>query len=247
MNLRLVSDDLVRAGISSVFVDTVDSTQDYALKMARSGAVSGTVTVARRQTAGRGRMGRPWLSPDGGLYASVVFRPRRPVEFWPGLTVRAGYSVVSSVRNAGLSQAVLKWPNDCLVGGRKLCGLLAESFPAEGFFVLGIGMNIAVSPELENAGTFSAGYDAVSLLELGNVDAERFCVRLLIDLLGELTAWDHGRPFDIEALSGMLWTDGEVTVVAGAGTVTGQVKGVDSAGRLVLVQPDQTEIRVLVD
>lgn len=133
--------------------DTVGSTNDEAKTLARAGAAAGTIVWARQQTAGRGRRGHFWVSPPGNLYMSVVARPG-------GMPGHAGQ--LSFVAALALGEALLeltaaqlplsyKWPNDVLLGGRKLAGILLESETgARGaieFVVIGIGVNLASRPE----------------------------------------------------------------------------------------------------
>jgi BirA family biotin operon repressor/biotin-[acetyl-CoA-carboxylase] ligase len=103
----------------------------------------GAVAATEEQTAGRGRLGRVWVAPlASSVMFSVVLRPRLPVDRWPGLTLVAGEAVADAVRAAGVDPT-LKHPNDVLVGGRKLAGILAEA--RDGLVVLGIGVNVTQS------------------------------------------------------------------------------------------------------
>jgi BirA family biotin operon repressor/biotin-[acetyl-CoA-carboxylase] ligase len=128
----------------------VDSTQAVAFALAADGAADGTVVVADSQTAGRGRRGRRWVDePGASLLVSIVLRPRLEPARLPGLSLAAGVAVAEALtRAAGLSPR-LKWPNDVLVGGRKIAGILLESRASgvgEGgrvTVVLGIGINLA--------------------------------------------------------------------------------------------------------
>jgi len=117
----------------------VGSTNDIAGAMADRGAAEGLVVLADRQTAGRGRLGRSWVSPSGaGIYVSVVLRPSTTVATL--LTIAAGVAIAEGITSAtGLAPHV-KWPNDVHVSGRKLAGILAEG--AVGHVVLGIGINV---------------------------------------------------------------------------------------------------------
>jgi BirA family transcriptional regulator, biotin operon repressor / biotin---[acetyl-CoA-carboxylase] ligase len=136
-----------------VLYDTVGSTNDEAKRLARAGAEEGTLVWALEQTAGRGRRGRAWASPPGNLYASLVLRPRCPVDraaqlgFVAALAVGDTLISTSEKRLDGLSY---KWPNDVLLRGRKIAGILLESelgeSEAPGFVVIGVGINLVSSP-----------------------------------------------------------------------------------------------------
>lgn len=126
----------------------VASTMDVAHQLARAGAAEGTCVWAERQTAGRGRAGRHWASPPGGLYLSVVLRPARAVAELPQLALVAGLAAVQAIHALTKLPARLRWPNDVLLNGKKVVGVLTE-MTSEGaagqYVVVGIGMNVQVS------------------------------------------------------------------------------------------------------
>jgi BirA family biotin operon repressor/biotin-[acetyl-CoA-carboxylase] ligase len=141
------------------WLESTASTNDIAARLAESGAQDGTTVVAETQTAGRGRHGRVWFSPSGaGLYVSVIVRPgtgqydhKNPAAL---LTLASGVAIAEAVRAATGLPAEIKWPNDVLVGGRKLAGILAEATVQAGavqFIVVGFGVNLqpaAYPPQL---------------------------------------------------------------------------------------------------
>jgi BirA family transcriptional regulator, biotin operon repressor / biotin---[acetyl-CoA-carboxylase] ligase len=139
------------------------STQERARELARDGAPHGTIVVAEVQRGGRGRLGRAWGSPSGGIWTSVLLRPPWNAALAARLTQTAAVAVARALRSIGV-EAEIKWPNDLLVGDRKVCGILAESSlenvpvrakrvgPAGNdlkldFVVLGIGLNANLDPE----------------------------------------------------------------------------------------------------
>jgi BirA family transcriptional regulator, biotin operon repressor / biotin---[acetyl-CoA-carboxylase] ligase len=138
--------------------ESCDSTNERAFAALAAGeGRHGDVFVSANQTAGRGRLGRSWHStPGAGLYLSLLVKPTRP--FHPGmplaLTMASGVAVLGLARGLGLQGAQLKWPNDVLVGGAKLAGILVESRaadPRQPCFVVGIGVNVSqtgFAPEL---------------------------------------------------------------------------------------------------
>lgn len=167
------------------FYDSVGSTQDEARRLAQDGAPHGTVVTAREQTAGRGRLGRHWASPAGNVYVSVVLRLEVPRVVELGFV--AALSVADAVDAYVPGRAVLKWPNDVLVDGAKISGILIEQ--AEGAAIIGIGLNVLRVPE-------QAPYPVTSLGALvchegaegaGEVDAAREV--LLEALARRLDAW----------------------------------------------------------
>lgn len=125
---------------------TIGSTNETARRMAESGAPEGTIILADRQTKGRGRLGRSWHSAAGlGLYFSLILRPRIPIDRVPALSLVAALSICRITdRVAGLNSRI-KWPNDCLIGTRKMAGILVEvsaELDRLSYAVLGIGINI---------------------------------------------------------------------------------------------------------
>lgn len=124
---------------------SVSSTQTVCRALAAAGAPEGTVVLADYQTAGRGRLGRAWSAPPGAaLLFSCLLRPPLPPARWPELTLAAGCAVAEALEAAAGLGTRLKWPNDVLVGDRKLAGVLAEGVVGDAsFVVLGIGVNVA--------------------------------------------------------------------------------------------------------
>ena len=126
-------------------LDTVDSTNLVCKRMAAQGAPDGTVVIAERQTAGRGRLGRSFRSAQGlGLYLSVLWRPQTPPEAWMTLPALGAVAACRAIgRVCGLDVGI-KWPNDLVYGGKKLGGILTEAvlLGSEAAVVLGIGINV---------------------------------------------------------------------------------------------------------
>ena len=126
-------------------IDTIDSTNEELIRRARAGAEP-QVLIAREQTAGRGRLGRSWVSKAGeGLYMSILIRPNIPIDKAPLLSLIMGLAAVSAVKEVTGIEANLKWPNDLVIAGKKVAGILAASEIKETnleFVVIGIGINM---------------------------------------------------------------------------------------------------------
>lgn len=139
--------------------ESLPSTNTEAARQAALGAPEGLCVVAREQTAGRGRRERSWVSPkDAGLYLSVVLRPTLETKLWPLITLSAALAVHDALGEVCELEADIKWPNDLLASGRKLCGILAET--AEGTrgraVILGVGINLrrgSFPPEISDTAT----------------------------------------------------------------------------------------------
>ena len=150
--------ELRAVNVTVLNFDTIDSTNTEALKQARIGAEEGLCVVARQQTAGRGRHGRPWVSEkDAGLYFSIVLRPKIETQYLPLLTLMAGVAVHDALAEFGI-EADIKWVNDLLVGEKKICGILAETSETNNGLavVVGVGINLKTSnfpPEIADTAT----------------------------------------------------------------------------------------------
>ena len=130
------------------YFDETDSTNIRARKLAEEGAPHGTMVVADRQTAGKGRRGRSWVSPAGtGIWMSMVLRPSMAPMSASMLTLIAGLAVVKGVKESTGLEAMIKWPNDAVLNGKKICGILTEmSTEVEciRYVIPGIGINVNI-------------------------------------------------------------------------------------------------------
>jgi BirA family biotin operon repressor/biotin-[acetyl-CoA-carboxylase] ligase len=133
-------------GKSVVSFDSTPSTIDAASKLAQEGAREGTVVVAEAQSGGRGRLGRKWSSPGGvGIWTSIILRPLIPPRDAPKLTLLAAVSVATVLRDQYGIDALIKWPNDVIVGNRKICGALTELMAEQDavkYLITSFGLNV---------------------------------------------------------------------------------------------------------
>lgn len=144
--------------------DVAESSSDLAYKAALDGASTGTGFLVGEQTAGRGRRGRTWLSPQGGMYLSVVLRPEMDKRFWSLLSFVAALAARETIDNAlSLHRPLVKWPNDILVDGRKICGILLEG--TSEFLIVGTGINVAPVQAVKD---MRGHMIPTSLVDLGN-------------------------------------------------------------------------------
>jgi BirA family biotin operon repressor/biotin-[acetyl-CoA-carboxylase] ligase len=138
-------------GRSVKLFDEVGSTQDELRSLADNGAPEGALVIAERQTQGRGRMGRTWLSPAGkGIWMSLLLRPRVPVQQTPQLTLLAAVALSRAIHRVVPLAIGIKWPNDLLVDGRKISGILLESAAEDErlrYVIVGMGISVNLDPE----------------------------------------------------------------------------------------------------
>ncbi len=135
-----------------LYFDEIDSTNCHAKELAARGEQHGTVILAGRQNAGRGRLGKSFFSPEGGLYLSVILRPEEEIDGIMSLTACTAVAVFKALSEFGITTDI-KWVNDLFLNERKLCGILCEGgFDAESgslsYLVIGIGLNIRRNPDI---------------------------------------------------------------------------------------------------
>jgi BirA family biotin operon repressor/biotin-[acetyl-CoA-carboxylase] ligase len=224
-----------------LYFPAIPSTMNEAKKAARAGAAEGTIIIAEEQTVGRGRLGRGWLSPRGNIALSLIIRPT--LEQLPRLNMVASLAIVHCIENVTGLKAEIKWPNDILIGGKKVCGILVESALRGGsvdWAIIGIGINIDLAASLLSE------FGATSLCyELGH---EVSRLELLKCLLGELErfylALRSGEPIH-EEWRKRLVTLGKMVRLKSAGVVEeGYAEAVDEDGYLLLRRPDGNLIRI---
>jgi len=244
----------VKPAFSIVRVDETDSTNRMARRLAESGACDGTVVVAERQTAGRGRLGRSWLSGGNfGLWFSVLLRPQFEPNLGGLLGIGAAVAVVRAVDKLTGVHADLKWPNDVLIGGRKVCGVLAEASTVAGrleWAVVGVGLNLfaperGFPPELSQVATSLSehlGPDAV-------IDRERLLATVLDELADCVSLLERGAG-GARALAGeaerlmQAMMGRRITVKAASGEYEAAAARLDDEGGLVVLLDSGESVRV---
>ena len=131
----------------------IGSTMDAARELAKKGVGEGTIVIAEAQIRGRGRLSREWLSPEGGIYFTLILRPSISPAYAPRINLMSSVAVAATIRKLFRLNAELKWPNDVLIEGRKVCGILAE-MDVVNFVNVGIGINANTSvPQFEKTAT----------------------------------------------------------------------------------------------
>ena len=229
-------------GKQMYYFDQIDSTNRKAKELAPS-CPNGTVIIAERQSEGRGRMGRDWYSPRGGIWFSVILKPDISPDHIYRLTLVAGLAVAEVLVDMGIS-AQIKWPNDIIIHEKKVCGILTEveaEMDAVNFVIIGIGINANI--ELDSLPAILR-INASSLQEETGEDIDRILLvrRLLERLEKNFTVYQEGDFPSILA----RWREHSATInrrvkiITKFKTIEGEAVGIDHDGALVVERDDGT-------
>jgi len=239
-----------RLGRKIHYFSALDSTNLYARKLAEEGASEGEVVVAESQTGGKGRLGRIWISPPNlNVYLSVILRPKLPPLHAPQITLMSAVAMAETVQSFVPFPPEIKWPNDIMVKGEKLAGILTESSCDRErilYVILGIGVNVNFPRELMPE---SIRGIATSLLILGGkaVDRSAFVLQLIQNLercYGELER--EGFAPMAERWAGFFRLQGKRVKVEMMGqAVQGKAIGIDKDGALLLEDERGTQQRII--
>ncbi|MDJ0894469.1 MAG: biotin--[acetyl-CoA-carboxylase] ligase [Alphaproteobacteria bacterium] len=235
-----------------VALDSVDSTNEHAKALAEEGAEDGTLIWALEQTSGRGRMGRDWSSPPGNLYCSLVLRPDCDLATAAELGFVAALGVGDALGQLvpPMTELHFKWPNDVLLEGRKVCGILLEaSASSEGaldYVILGVGLNIASRPPSDQVRA-----EPISLYEVG-CGPDVTPVSVLSSFSRHFLVWvnrwldDGFAPVRSAWLNRAKGVGEEISVTCGTGgeTLQGVFSDLDPHGALVLDVPGRGFVTV---
>jgi BirA family biotin operon repressor/biotin-[acetyl-CoA-carboxylase] ligase len=226
--------------------EELPSTSDYVRQLGEAGHLHGTVVFAESQSAGRGRRENKWSAePRSALLFSVLLRPEVAPERFPRLATLTALGLCKALESACDLQPQIKWPNDLLLNGRKICGILTEMFTsAQGpFVVLGIGMNVNTTvfpPELRDIATSI-------LLEKAMREIDRTMLAIsLLRLLGTvLGSWEQGFDSVVAETERRSFLVGKtVRAVVNDEAVLGSVTGLDPEGCLLMHREDGSVLQL---
>ena len=241
--------DSMFIGHQLYYYDEISSTNDEAFRLALAGAPEGTVLIANSQNAGKGRMQRIWHSPAGcNIYTSVILRPKiKPVHV-PQISILAGVALTEALQIYCPDKIKLKWPNDILINGKKVCGILSQvktTVNEIDFIVLGIGINVNIS--------YSQFPKEISVLATSlAIETGREISRqeLIISLYENLTKWykkllKEGFDRIKEKWLGLSPMIGQmVQVMFNEEVVSGKAIGIDDDGSLILLTAENKQINI---
>ena len=230
-------------GKNLIVLDSVNSTNDYLKKLGNEGCENGTVVAAREQTKGKGRLGRTWQSKkDDGIAFSVLLRPNVAPSEVSAITPLAGLAVCKAIREYTKLDCVIKWPNDIIIGRKKLVGILTEmsaEFDAVEYVITGIGINVDHTSFPEEI-----AFKATSLLlETGrHIDKNEFLACVLEHLENEFVKNNlELTPTALSEYTDLCATVGRsVTFQRGTRRISGMAVGVSEHGELKVMMSDGT-------
>ena len=231
------------AGVRLVEYDKIGSTNAEALRLTRAGERGPLWVTAARQDAGRGRRGRTWISPPGNLYASLLLADPGPAEHWPQISFVAALAVHDAVVEVAPKlepMLGLKWPNDVLLAGAKLAGILIEGEGTQtGAVAVGIGVNCISHPA-------NMDYPATDLAAAGvSASAATLFAALSIKMLRRLAQWNRGEGFATIRAGWLARAAGlgkQIRVRLPDREIAGRFEALDHAGCLVLAAPGGREV-----
>ena len=235
------------AGKTCLCFPTLESTNDYAKELAKQECVHGTLIVADTQTAGKGRRGRVWKSPKGTTISmSLCLEPKLPTEKVSGITLAAALSVAEAIFELTGKRAQIKWPNDIVLNGRKICGILTELvFRKETYAVIvGVGINVNTEQFPEEIQEVASSLKR----ECGREFSRETLIAAILKYF-ERFFESYKKTQDLRLLrddyEAMLANKGkEVLVLDPQGSYTGIAKGITDSGNLVVMCEDRSEKEV---
>ncbi len=233
--------------ITPIVLGTVDSTNNIAKAAAVGGAPEGTVIIAKRQTAGRGRMGRTFVSKSGGVYMSVILRPDISPADTVFITVAAAVAAARAIESVSNQKCEIKWVNDIYINGKKVCGILTEGeFNADGtlnFAILGVGINLfkprcGFSKDLPLADSIfdKKGWFWGQNRQKSKIIAE--FSKIFFDFYNNL----QNKDFIKEYQSRSFLTNRQITYTKDGKTYKATVSGIDDNANLIVNGENGTEI-----
>src|SRR5574340_893721 len=222
------------------YFDTIDSTQNFALELARKPHENGSVVIAERQTQGRGRLNRKWVSPKGGIWMSILLRPNFEPSYTSLFPMATSLALAVSIEKIRKVKTELKWPNDITINGKKVAGILIDASIESNtidYLIIGIGINFKINPGTISKSIKQKNYGITTLVKK---DQEGNPVELIQQFLLELEkTYNSVLTNSIETIR-KEWirrssTIGKnVTATTTTGILKGKAVGIDKTGALLL-------------
>ena len=240
-------------GKRAYYFDSIDSTQNFASTIAKNPRENGTIVVSKKQTSGKGRLGRKWISPSGGLWFSIIIHPKFDVSLATLFPLASSLALAYAIEKTLRKKPELKWPNDVTLNRKKIAGMLVDLSLASNTIeelILGVGINFKVDPAqiektIKNTGNY---YGATTLVKKNeNGDAVKLIQSFLVELEKICDLLNKGKSKKIinEWTKRSLTIGKKANVTTSSGKISGKAIRIDDDGALVISRAKKTQ-RVLV-
>jgi BirA family biotin operon repressor/biotin-[acetyl-CoA-carboxylase] ligase len=232
-------------GKNAYYFDSIDSTQSFASKISKDRKESGTVVIARTQTSGKGRLGRRWISPKGGIWLSVILHPEFDVSSMTLIPLAASVALANAIQKTLAIKTELKWPNDVTLKGKKVAGIIidasVESSQIESL-VLGVGINYKINPiDVEKRIKLNDNFYGVATLASNNNTKPSTLIQAFLEELEESLSLLNSDPQKIilQWVKKSSTIGRNVSVSTSGGTIIGKAVKIDKDGSLIIRQNNE--------
>jgi len=233
------------------YFDTIDTTQNFAIKIASNGDENGTIIISKKQTGGRGRMKRKWKSPVGGIWMSIIIHPKFDISYITLVPVATSLALCIAIEKILKIKPELKWPNDVTLKGKKVAGILVDTSIISNEIenmVLGIGINFKIKPnEIANTMKKTPNFYGVTTLTKKNEKALPLIQQFLYELenILQLISSSYIKKITSEWTKRSSTIGRNVSIVTNDGKLNGKAVKIDSDGALIIYRGKNTK-RILV-
>jgi len=233
------------------YFDTIDTTQNFAIKIASNGDENGTIIISKKQTGGRGRMKRKWKSPTGGIWMSIIIHPKFDISYTTLVPVATSLALCIAIEKILKIKPELKWPNDVTLKGKKVAGILVDTSIVSNEIenmVLGIGINFKIKPnEIANTIKKTPNFYGVATLTKKNEKALPLIHQFLYELenILQLISSGHIKKITSEWTKRSSTIGRNVSIVTNDGKLNGKAVKMDSDGALIIYRGKNSK-RILV-
>ena len=222
------------------YFDSIDSTQNFAIKIASNNNENGTVVISKKQTGGRGRMKRKWKSPPGGIWMSIVIHPEFDISYTTLVPIATSLALSIAIEKILKIKPELKWPNDITLKGKKVAGILLDASIVSNKIeniVLGVGINFKIKPmELANTIKKTPNFYGVTTLVKKNESPLPLVQQFLYELESVLQLLNskHAKKIKGEWTKRTSTIGRNVSIITNDGIITGKASKIDNDGALVI-------------
>ena len=233
------------------YFDTIDTTQNFAIKIASNGDENGTIIISKKQTGGRGRMKRKWKSPVGGIWMSIIIHPKFDISYITLVPIATSLALCIAIEKILKIKPELKWPNDVTLKGKKVAGILVDTSIVSNEIenmVLGIGINFKIKPnEIANTMKKTPNFYGVTTLTKKNEKALPLIQQFLYELenILQLISSSYIKKITSEWTKRSSTIGRNVSIVTNDGKLNGKAVKMDSDGALIIYRGKNTK-RILV-